>query len=93
MTQAFPASERLLVLDWQHASCWFWPHRHAAADDETWPVEVFPDGDYYAFLTEDTTEGTFGHPWEQTLCIFGARLMPKLVPLLTSWLPIKRSRP
>jgi hypothetical protein len=90
MTQAFPVSQRLLVLDWQHPSYWFWPHRHAVADDQTWPVEVFPDGDYYAFLTEDLTEGTFGHPWEQTLCIFGPRLMPRLLPLLTSWLPIKR---
>ncbi|MEU5671031.1 DUF2716 domain-containing protein [Micromonospora sp. NPDC047753] len=39
--------------------------------------------DYYAFLTEDMTEGTFGHPWEQTLCVFGSHLMPKLVPLLS----------
>ncbi|MEU2616508.1 hypothetical protein ABZ570_33870 [Micromonospora sp. NPDC007271] len=22
---------------------------------------MFPDGDFYAFLTEDMTEGTFGH--------------------------------
>jgi hypothetical protein len=90
MTQAFAADERLLVLDWQHSSYWFWPHRHAISDDHTWHVEVFPDGDYYAFLTEDMTEGTFGHPWEQTLCIFGPRLLPRLAPLLTSWLPIKR---
>ncbi|WIN00923.1 DUF2716 domain-containing protein [Actinoplanes oblitus] len=93
MTQAFSAEERLLVLDWQHSCHWFWPHRHAVADDETWPVEVFPDGDYHTFLTEDMTEGTFGHPWEQTLCVFGPRLMPKLGPILMSWLPIKRSRP
>jgi hypothetical protein len=93
MTKALPAEERLLVLDWQHLCHWFWPHRHAVANDQRWSVEVFPNGDYYAFLTQDMTEGTFGHPWEQTLCIFGRRLMPKLVPLLTSWLPIKRQCP
>jgi hypothetical protein len=95
MVQAFPESERLVVLDWQHESWWFRPSRQALTEtqDQTWPVEAFPNGDYYAFLTETMDEGTFGHPWERTLCVFGARLMPKLVPMLTSWLPIKRSRP
>lgn len=98
MTQAFAAAERLIVLDWQHPDYWFWPHRQATGDDQVWPVrqvwpvDVFPDGDFHVFLTEDMTEGTFGHPWEQTLCSFGPRLMPKLEPLLTSWLPVKRSR-
>jgi hypothetical protein len=93
MTQTFPAAERLLVLDCHHPSYWFRPHRQALSEKQEWLVEVFPDGDYYAFLTEDLTEGTFGHPWEQTPCVFGPRLMPKLVGPLTSWLPIKRSRP
>jgi hypothetical protein len=53
-------------------------------------VGVFPDGDYYVFMTEDMTIGTFGHPWRQTLCIFGARLVESLVPKLTAWLPVKR---
>ncbi|MEV0150210.1 MULTISPECIES: DUF2716 domain-containing protein [unclassified Nonomuraea] len=44
------------------------------------------------FLSEDMTNGTFGHPWEQTLCIFGSSLLPELAPLLTSWLPVKRAR-
>jgi hypothetical protein len=60
--------------------------------DRRWPVEIFPDGDYYVFLSEDMTVGTFGHPWEQTLCVFGDPLLSTLVPLLTSWLPIKRAR-
>ncbi len=91
MTHAFP-SRRLLVLDWQHQSWWFRPDQQAVADEQSWPVEVFPNGDYYAFLTEDMNEGTFGHPWEHTLCVFGDRLMPRLVPALTSWLPVKGSR-
>jgi hypothetical protein len=55
-------------------------------------VEVFPNGDYYAFLTEDMTAGTFGHPWEQTLRVFGDQLVSALAPMLSSWLPIKRSK-
>ncbi|MFB4279141.1 DUF2716 domain-containing protein [Nonomuraea sp. MTCD27] len=39
---------------------------------------MFPNGDYYVFLSEDRTNGTFGHPWEQTLCIFGTSLIPEL---------------
>jgi hypothetical protein len=91
MTRVFDPSERLLVLDWQHVSWWFRPHQQAVLEDQQWPVEVFPNGDYYIFLSEDMTSGTFGHPWQQTLCIFG-ELAPALGPMLTSWLPVKRSR-
>jgi hypothetical protein len=81
----------LVVLDWQHQTFRFWPHRLATQHDPHWQTEVFPDGDYYIFLTEDMTTGTFGHPWEQTLCIFGERLVSVLLPLLTAWLPVKRT--
>lgn len=91
MTRVFASTERLLVLDCQHQSWWFRPHEQATWEDRQWPVGVFPNGDYYVFLTEDMTTGTFGHHWEQTLCIFG-KLTPVLVPMLTVWLPIKRSR-
>ncbi len=92
MTRVFAATDRLVVLDWQHASWWFRPQLHAIADDQQWPIPVFPDGDYYAFLAEDMSTGTFGHPWEQTLCVWG-KLMPVLAPMLTAWLPVKRSMP
>jgi hypothetical protein len=65
MTRVFAPTERLLVLDWQHQSWWFRPHQQATREDWQWPVEVFPNGDYYAFLTEDMSAGTFGHPWEK----------------------------
>jgi len=81
-----------LVLDWQHPSYWFRPH--AVADATRWPpspVTPFPDGDYYIFLTEDMSQGTFGHPWEQTLCVFGNDLVDDLVPTLP--FPIRRRQP
>ncbi|MEU5934541.1 DUF2716 domain-containing protein [Micromonospora sp. NPDC047187] len=30
-----------------------------------------PVGDYYIHLAEDFRFGTFGHPWELSLCVFG----------------------
>lgn len=95
-----PESERLVVLDWQHQGYWFRPHDHAVGafspdgiEPAAWPVCPFPDGDYYVFLTEDLSAGTFGHPWEQSLCVFGDALADALVPTLSSWLPILRSSP
>ena len=79
-----------VALDWQHPSYWFWPHRQVIAN-EPWRVPPFPNGDYYALISQDLEQGTFGHPWEQTLCIFGGPLSEALVPSLASWLPVKRS--
>ncbi len=56
----------IYALDWQHESFWFRPHE--ATEFE---VPPFPNGDYYIFLTQDFSTGLFGHPWEQTICIFG----------------------
>jgi hypothetical protein len=91
MVEAFPAGTRLVALDWFHFGYWFWPHRFAAHGG-SWPVPVFPNGDYRIFLTEDMTAGLFGHPWEQTLCVFGQPLINELSPKLTRWLPVKRER-
>ncbi|MFB9906511.1 DUF2716 domain-containing protein [Allokutzneria oryzae] len=60
------------VLDWQHASYRFWPHRTDSVDP--WPVPIVPDGDYCAFLAADLSYGIFGHPWERTVCLFGGEL-------------------
>lgn len=83
------SEERLLALDWQHPAYHFAPHGHALSDDQ-WTVPPFPNGDYYAFLSLDMTFGTFGHPWEQTLCVFGEPLLAALVPSLAAWLPVRR---
>lgn len=41
-------------------------------------VPVFPNGDYYIFLTLDMTNGIFGHPWRRTICVFGKELIELL---------------
>jgi hypothetical protein len=80
----------LIALDWQHPAYRFSPARQARTRSPEWPISVCPDGDYYAFLTDDLGEGTFGHPWEQTLCVMGRRLGETLGRSLAVWLPIKR---
>jgi hypothetical protein len=90
--RVFDDTTTLLVLDWQHPSYRFRPHGIAEVTRwPQWPVTPFPDGDYHAFLTEDMSQGTFGHPWEQTLCVFGSDLVNDLVPTLP--LPTKRRQP
>ena len=41
---------------------------------ETWPIEIHPGHDCHVWLTEDFRNGTFGHPWEPRLCVFGEEL-------------------
>jgi hypothetical protein len=91
LTKVLAPDTSVVVLDWQHQTYRFWPHRFACQPDQRWPTTVFPNGDYSIFLTDDMSTGTFGHPWEQTLCVFGEQLVSTLAPTLTSWLPVKRS--
>ncbi len=90
-----PGSDSMFVLDWQHPAYRFDAHAEALDTTPRDPVDdyptVYPDGDYYAFVTADMTNGTFGHPWEPTLCVFGDQLVPTLGASLALWLPIKRS--
>lgn len=94
LAQVQPDQERpLLVLDWQHPAYRFWPHRSVLYGDESaFPFQVFPfpDGDYYSFVTDDLRQGTFGHPWEPSLCVWGEHLVPILRPVLIPFVPILR---
>jgi hypothetical protein len=68
-----------------------WARQTVNAVDMLREVTPVPDGDYYAFLTEDLTMGTFGHPWEGSLCVFGGPLIERLCPTLDSVLRLSRS--
>lgn len=85
----FPGA-RIVVLNWHHLTYWLFPDRFHPDNEEEWRVPVFPNGDYYIFLTDDMANGTFGHPWEQTLCVFGQALLDNVEPALTAWLPVSR---
>jgi hypothetical protein len=82
--------KELIVLDWQHPAYRFAPATQALTWQAEWKVPVYPDGDYYAFLSDDYSEGTFGHPWEETICVMGERLVNTLGRSWATWLPIKR---
>ncbi|MFF5932069.1 DUF2716 domain-containing protein [Streptomyces sp. NPDC012508] len=65
----------LLALDWQHTSYRFTPQQVGGAGQPAWPLSPYPDGDYVIFLAEDFRFGSFGHPWEGSLCLFGEELL------------------
>jgi len=65
------AGDMMYWLDWQHACYRFDPQ----FIDDSWTNSWYPDGDYYIFLASDFSFGTFGHPWQQSLCVFGASLL------------------
>ncbi|MFH9354804.1 IS3 family transposase [Kitasatospora sp. NPDC017646] len=77
--------ESLWILDWQHtcyrlrpdlpATDMFLPRVLEGCSREGWPLSPYPDGDYFIFLAEDLRFGTFGHPWEHSLCVFGGELL------------------
>jgi hypothetical protein len=65
--------EPVLALDWQHASYAFHPHRlREPQEPANWRIPALPSGEYHIFVSEDFRLGSLGHPWEGTLCVFGA---------------------
>jgi hypothetical protein len=50
-------------------------------------IPVFPNGDYFAHMTPDLRWGTFAHPWQQSLTIWGIELVEALGAELLTWLP------
>lgn len=82
--------ERLVVLNWQHDALWFVPEEFEPVSEGDWAIPVFPNGDYFIYLTESMDDGFFGHPWEQTFCVFGERLLPSLDRKLGTWLTVAR---
>ncbi|MFE1962642.1 DUF2716 domain-containing protein [Streptomyces sp. NPDC059479] len=63
--------EPAVSVTWSLAS----PHLVGGPGQEKWPLSPYPDGDYYVFLSEDFLIGSFGHPWESSLCLFGQELL------------------
>lgn len=76
-------SEYLYALDWQHPCYWFNPwldisercHKHPSLG---WVIPILPNGDYYIFLQKDFNWGILGHPWEESMCIFGSDLISSI---------------
>lgn len=73
--------DSVVVLNWHHSTYRCRPHRirDEESPHETWPTEIHPDHDYYIWLAEDFRNGTFGHPWEPSLCVFGEELIAAVI--------------
>ncbi len=59
------SSMEVYYLDWHH-DCF----GINIGSNPSW-ITGYPDGDYAILLTKDMQFGTFGHPWEQSICFFG----------------------
>ncbi len=71
--------DSLLALDWQHQCYSVDPHAIEPSElAANWLIPVLPDGDYSIFLTKHFDVGIFGHPWEETICVFGQPLIAAL---------------
>ncbi|SCF68215.1 DUF2716 domain-containing protein [Streptomyces sp. Cmuel-A718b] len=83
----------LLALDWQHTSYRFAPQGVGGPGQPAWPLSPYPDGDYYIYLSEDFRTGSFGHPWEGSLCLFGQEFLDATSKEMEKLLgrPIRRS--
>lgn len=74
-------------LDWQHDGYRYDPRRTDLPGRPPRPGEgTFPNGDYYLNVTHDLRLGTFGHPWEQTLTVWGPTLLAAVEAELTDLL-------
>lgn len=83
------AEQEMVFLDWQHQSYTYRPDVEAPARVKEL-IPVFPNGDYLVHALADMSSGTFGHPWQQSLCIWGASLVDTLGQQLPTSLPILR---
>lgn len=73
--------EFVYALDWQHPAYRLAPHlEEPPAGVFDWPVPALPNGDYYIFVSQDLSWGVFGHPWEQTWCVFGDPMVSTVRP-------------
>jgi hypothetical protein len=80
--------QEVYYLDWQHECYAFEPSR-----TEPKGFNGYPDGDYAIFLALDLSFGSFGHPWEGTICFFGPAFIEQILlaaPRLLS--KVKRSK-
>ncbi|GIN84779.1 hypothetical protein J6TS2_11650 [Heyndrickxia sporothermodurans] len=68
--------EYFYALDWQHPCYWVNPYLEFPRDDfNEWTIPIFPDGDYYFFIQKEFNWGFLGHPWEESITIFGSELI------------------
>jgi hypothetical protein len=91
-----PPGGTLFFLEWQHTGYRFRPDKplsdvflpKSPRARPTAPHSPIPLGDYPILLADDFSYGTFGHPWERSLCVFGAPLLDRASDDLHRLLPV-----
>jgi hypothetical protein len=68
-------SDEIYYLDWQHDS-----FIGTISSMPAW-MNGYPDGDYASLLRKDLQSGTFGHPWEGSICFFGDAFVNEILRL------------
>jgi hypothetical protein len=66
--------KEVYYLDWQHESYQI----GEPVKEEIW-ANGFPDGDYAVFLGNGMSIGSFGHPWEYSICLFGENFVKQIL--------------
>lgn len=83
--QCTQPGELIYALDWQHecylvnARLEFPRHVPWRVDNGDWIISIYPDGDYHFFLARDFSWGILGHPWENTMTIYGEKFISCLL--------------
>src|SRR5262245_27017664 len=76
LRRCVPTTGEVNALDWQSQCYRFKPDGLFRFDSEDdWPIPALPNGDYYIFVDPALEFGVFGHPWEQTMCVFGQAII------------------
>ena len=71
--------EEIFALDWNHPCYYLDPHGGmSGAPLSSWAVPILPNGDHYIYLAQDFRFGIVGNCVDQTICVFGQRLLDAL---------------
>ena len=75
---------KMYALDWQH-DCFLYNPCRERPYGKTWINKedgfrvyfpsLYPNGDYYFFITEDFSYGMLGHPWRKEIWVLGQKLI------------------
>ncbi|SFR20309.1 Protein of unknown function [Lentzea waywayandensis] len=66
-------------------------HRVDGPGQPRWLQSAIPDGDYAINTPYDLRFGTFGHPWEDSLCAWGEDLLAEVSDELDALMPRLRT--
>ena len=66
--------KEVYYLDWQHES-----YQIEEPVKKDMLASGFPDGDYAVFLGNEMSIGSFGHPWEYSICFFGENFVKQIL--------------